>query len=92
MKDNLKLWGSWLIAIFRLILVCFILFVEGLHHILFSRNEVCGVILKVIPIRTDRDTLTFTENLAMNNLDLMGYQGEDTYIEEDGGEDEQQDL
>lgn len=81
MKDELKLIGSWCIAIVRLLLVCFILFVEGLHHILFSRNEVCGVVLRVVPIRSDRDKLTFVENLAMNNLDLMAYQNEDEGME-----------
>lgn len=90
MYDFLNLLGSWFIAICRLILLCFILFIEGLHYILFSRTEVSSIVLKVIPIRVDRDKLSYVDNLAMNNLDLMGYQGDDNYgdytsEDEDGG-------
>ncbi len=87
MKDTLGLIGSWLIAIFRLLLVCFILFVEGLHHILFSRNEICGVVMRVVPIRVDRDKLSYIENLTMNNLDLMDAQADDGIDYTDDGSD-----
>ena len=61
---------------------------EGLNLILFSRNEVCGVVIKVLPLRADRDKLSYIENLSMNNLDLMTYQNMDEdYPESDGTND-----
>ena len=83
MKDGLELFFSWFIAVSRLILLCFILLVEGLHHILFTRSEVCAIVLKVIPLRVDRDKISYVENLAMNNLDLMASQ--DEYYEDEEG-------
>lgn len=88
MKDKIELVGSWCIAVVRLILVCFILLVEGLHHIFFSRNEICGVILRVLPIRVDRDKIAYMDNLAMNNLDLMATQNEIEFSEDDGSDGE----
>lgn len=60
-----------IIAILRLLMLQLILFVTGLHHILFNRTEISNIQLMVIPQRRDRDRLSFVEDLRANNFDLI---------------------
>ena len=60
-----------IIAILRLIMLQLVLFVTGLHHILFNRMEVSNIQLMVIPQRRDRDRLAFVDDLKANNFDLI---------------------
>ena len=60
-----------LIAILRLIMLQLILFVTGLHHILFNRTEISNIQLMVIPQRRDRERLAFVDDLKANNFDLL---------------------
>lgn len=48
-----------------------VLFVTGLHHILFNRMEVSNIQLMVVPQRRDRDRLSFVDDLKANNFDLI---------------------
>ena len=60
-----------IIAILRLIMLQLVLFVTGLHHVLFNRTEVSNIQLMVIPQRRDRERLEFVDDLKANNFDLI---------------------
>ena len=60
-----------IIAILRLIMLQLVLFVTGLHHILFNRMEVSNIQLMAVPQRRDRDRLAFVDDLKANNFDLI---------------------
>ena len=55
-----------IIAILRLIMLQLVLFVTGLHHILFNRMEVSNIQLMAVPQRRDRDRLAFVDDLKAN--------------------------
>lgn len=60
-----------IIAILRLVMLQLVLFVTGVHHILFNRTEVSNISLSLIPQRRDRERLAFMDDLKANNFDLI---------------------
>ena len=71
MKNFWNAFRDILIAILRLIMLQLVLFVTGIHHILFNRTEVSNISLALIPQRRDRERLAFVDDLKANNLDLV---------------------
>ena len=86
--DLLKVVGSYLVALARLVIWTIIFFFTGLQRTLFMRSEVVGIEFKVTPLRCDiEDTdekLSYIDKLCMENPDLV--EGADESIGEDMGE------
>ena len=60
-----------LIATLRLVMLQIILFVTGIHHILFNSVEISNISLVMVPQRRNRDKLAFMDDLRANNFDLV---------------------
>lgn len=60
-----------IIATLRLIMLQIILFVTGIHHILFNSVEISNISLVMVPQRRNRDKLAFMDDLRANNFDLV---------------------
>ena len=65
---------SIIIAIARLVLWTILLFVMGLQEALFTRSEICGIDIKALPLRCDRDDvldkISYVDRLKLENPDL----------------------
>lgn len=72
MREFLSNLLSYAIAIFRLLLLQVTVFFNGLHHILFNRVEICRVTLSMIPLKVDRDKLSYLDKLALNTSIIAG--------------------
>lgn len=72
MREFLSNLLSYAIAIFRLLLLQVTVFFNGLHHILFNRVEICRVTLSMIPLKVDRDKLSYLDKLALNTNIIAG--------------------
>ena len=95
MKNFWSAFRDIFIAILRLIMLQIVLFVTGLHHILFNRLEVSNISLALIPQRRDRERLAFVDDLKANNLDLLtsdvpiqlsgddGFREDEDYLDDD---------
>ena len=73
-KDLLSYLGSVFIAIARLFFWEAMLFFSGLQQILFTRTEICGIDLRGLPLRCDRDDIcdkiSYMDKLKCENPDL----------------------
>lgn len=73
-KDCLNYLGSVFIAIARLFFWEAMLFFSGLQQILFTRTEICGIDLRGLPLRCDRDDIcdkiSYMDKLKCENPDL----------------------
>ena len=78
----IKVFGSYIIAVSRLVIWTIIFFFTGLQRTLFMRSEVVMVEFKVTPLRCDMekadDTISFVDKLCIENPDLI------EAIEDDG--------
>ena len=72
MREFLSNLLSYAIAILRLLLLQVTVFFNGLHHILFNRVEICRVTLSMIPLKVDRDKLSYLDKLALNTNIIAG--------------------
>jgi hypothetical protein len=72
MKELFSNLLSYMIAILRLLLLQVTVFFNGLHHILFNRVEICRVTLSMIPLKVDRDKLSYLDKLALNTNIIAG--------------------
>lgn len=65
---------SCLIAIARLFFWVILLIFSGLQQILFTRTEICGIELRGLPLRCDRDDIidkiSYVDKLKVENPDL----------------------
>ena len=65
---------SYVIAIARLLFWEILLFFSGLQQILFTRTEICGLDLRGLPLRCDRDDvldkISYVDKLKAENPDL----------------------
>lgn len=65
---------SCLIAIVRLLFWAGLLLLSGLQQILFTRTEICGLELRGLPLRCDRDDvldkISYMDKLKAENPDL----------------------
>ena len=65
---------SYLIAIARLFFWELLLLFSGLQQILFTRTEICGIDLRGLPLRCDRDDIidkvSYMDKLKIENPDL----------------------
>lgn len=79
---------SYVIAIIRLFFWAGLLILSGLQQILFTRTEICGIDLRGLPLRCDRediiDKVSYVDKLKIENPDLEIVDEED--IDEDNGE------
>lgn len=77
----LKVLGSYIVAVCRLVLWTAMFFLVGLQRTLFMRSEVVGFELGVTPLRCDiADTdekLAYIDKLCMENPDLVESIGEE---------------
>ena len=75
-KNFLKVFFSYVIAILRLIIWTIIFFFSGLQRTLFTRSEVLSLSFKLVPLRCDmEDTdekLAYIDKLCFENPDLLG--------------------
>ena len=75
LEKPLKDFGSYLIAVARLIIWTILVFFSGLQRTLFMRSEVIGVDIKVAPLRSDLkdadDKLAYIDKLCIENPDLV---------------------
>ena len=82
-----KVFGSYIVAVARLLVWTCIFFFSGLQRTLFMRSEVAGVDLKVVPLRSDlKDTdekLAYIYKLCLENPDLVDVVEEDFYGDKD---------
>ena len=82
-----KVFGSYVIALARLIIWTILTFFSGLQRTLFVRSEVVGVELKVAPLRCDvEDTdekLAYIDKLCMENPELACTSMEDDFFGDD---------
>ena len=82
----LKVFWSYVMALARLIIWTIIFFFSGLQRTLFTRNEVCGVDMKLLPLRCDMEDvdekLAYIDKLCIENPDLAEM-AEQTYLEDD---------
>lgn len=73
-KDFSSYLGSLAIAIARLFFWEALLFFSGLQQILFTRTEICGIDLRGLPLRCDRDDIcdkiSYMDKLKCENPDL----------------------
>lgn len=79
---------SYIIAIARLLFWEVLLFFSGLQQILFTRTEICGIDLRGLPLRCDRDDIidkvSYVDKLKIENPDLEIIDEDD--LDEDNGE------
>lgn len=72
-------------ALARLIVWTIILFFSGIQRILFTRSEVCGVDMKISPLRCDMEAadekLAYIDKLCIENPDLVEI-SEQAYLDE----------
>lgn len=65
---------SYIIAIARLFNWVILLIFSGLQQILFTRTEICGIELRGMPLRCDRDDIvdkiSYVDKLKIENPDL----------------------
>ena len=62
---------SYLIAVIRLIFLVLIMLVNGLQQILFNRVEICNVGFSYLPLRKDRENISYINKLNLGNTDLV---------------------
>lgn len=66
--------GSYIIAIIRLMFWEILLLFSGLQQIFFMRTEICGLELRGLPLRCDRDDIVdkiaYIDKLKCGNPDL----------------------
>ena len=95
--DTLKVIGSYLVALARLVIWTIIFFFTGLQRTLFMRSEVVGIEFKVVPLRCDiADTdekLSYIDKLCMENPDLVegadeDFESDGEWLDEDDGEED----
>lgn len=96
-ESFLKVLGSYLIAIARLIVWTFVFFFTGLQRTLFMRSEIVSVEFKVTPLRCDMEDvdnkLAYIDKLCIENPDLVEAVEEDdlSFLEVDDDDDEDED-
>lgn len=87
----LKVFWSYVVAILRLIIWTIILFFSGLQRTLFTRNEIIGVDMRLMPLRCDMEDadekLAYIDKLCIENPDLAEM-AEQAYLEEIKKDDE----
>ena len=71
-----KVFGSYIVAVARLLVWTCIFFFSGLQRTLFMKSEIVGVDFKVAPLRCCMeeydDKLAYLDKLCIENPDLMG--------------------
>lgn len=81
----LKVLWSYVVAISRLIIWTIILFFSGLQRTLFTRSEIVGVDMKLMPLRCDMEDadekLAYIDKLCIENPDLAEM-AEQAYLED----------
>lgn len=79
-----ELW-SYIVALARLTVWTIIFFFSGLQRTLFTRNEVAGVDMKLLPLRCDMEDvdekLAYIDKLCIENPDLAEM-AEKAYLED----------
>ena len=69
-----KVFNSYIVAVFRLMIWTIIFFFTGLQRTLFMRSEVVSVEFKVTPLRCDMEeadkNLAYIDKLCLENPDL----------------------
>ena len=92
-----KVLWSYIIALARLCVWTIIFFFSGLQRTLFTRCEVVGLDLRLLPLRCDMedadDKLAYLDKLCIENHDLAGMENDefpfdDMLSDEDDGEDD----
>lgn len=64
-----NIWFAF-VAITRLLLLNLIMFLNGIHQIIFNSSEVTNVSLLIRPNTLARDKLSYIDNLRLANMDL----------------------
>lgn len=81
-----KIFGSYVRALSRLLVWTILMFFSGLQKTLFSRMEVAGVDIKLVPLRCDReevnDKLAYIDKLCIENPDLAEM-AESAYLDDE---------
>ena len=76
---------SYIVALARLVVWTIIFFFSGLQRTLFTRNEVAGVNMKLLPLRCDMEDvdekLAYIDKLCIENPDLAEM-AEKAYLED----------
>jgi hypothetical protein len=90
MRDFIELFVSYIVAVSRLLLLTLLCFISGMHQIIFNRVEVCNVGLYYLPLRFDRDKISYINNLNMSNLYLIQPYEDENYEEGEDFQDEQE--
>lgn len=61
---------GYVVALLRLLYLALIFVVTGIYNIFFNRLEIVGIVLKSIPIKMDRDKVSYIDRLIANNVDV----------------------
>lgn len=61
---------GYLVACLRLFYLAIIFVVTGIYNIIFNKLEIVGIVLKSIPIKMDRDKVSYIDRLISNNIDV----------------------
>lgn len=96
------IWGI-IVALARLIVLEFILFFNGLNHILFNKSEIVSVSITIAPQRQEREKLSYLDNLKLCNFDIdnnisvpqdnyIEFRGDDEFDGEDFDDDDLEDF
>ena len=71
MKDFIENVISYIIAILRFLFLLIIMLLNGLQQIIFNRIEICNIGFSYVPIRKDRDKISYINKLNLENVDLI---------------------
>ncbi len=73
--EVLNVFASYMIALLRLPFLTVLFIVSSIQQVIFERNEVVNVEMKVIPLRCDRqkvsDNVAYLDKLCYENPDLV---------------------
>ena len=71
----LKVIGSYIRAVIRLLIWTILVFFSGLQRTLFTRSEIAGVDLKLVPLKCDLEEtdekLAYIDKLCLENPELI---------------------
>lgn len=70
LREFLALLWQTFAALCRLLLLSIIFILNGVHQIIFNKNEVINVVLQVLPNNNERDKMSYIMSLVKNNVDL----------------------
>jgi len=90
MRDFFDTLLSYVIATVRLFILTLIALLNGLHQIIFNRVEICNLSFHFLPLRKDRENISYINKLNMNNTDLIypSYAGEEEFDDSDLGDED----